>query len=680
MEPLDRQLQWLIALRLVIVTSVVVPYFLLNNFLPTAVSEPPTVAASPAETTPPAQSVPPEDDFAAGPEPIAAGAVDEAPASAQPEAVEPEGTAVEEAAAEELAAEEPESAAIEAPGAEMREGSPLLNRGTTTVVIAERRTLGLSPKMIYTAAGVVYLLSLLYIGLLRLAPRRRKINAYIQFTGDLLLITLLVYFTGGITSPFSLFYLVIIAVAATLLRRPGGFAVATLAYVLYAATLMAIYYGKLPLPEAHQQREDPTFRLTYNLVVHFVGFYAVAILTSVLAHRVSRAERELEDKSERLADLQLLHRDVIQSITSGLATTDNIGQITSVNRAGEEILGHSEDDLLGRFATELVGEERWGELTAQALATTQAGPARDGEDETDAVSGAAVTDRAETLYERGDRQLYLGFTLSPLIDAHGEQRGWNMVFQDLTQWRALEEKVRINDRMAAVGELAAGIAHEIGNPLAAISGSAQMLARRVEGDEQQEKLLGIMVNESQRLDRTIKGFLRFARPRERSASDFDIAQLIGEHFELLQNSPEVAPGHTLQLQLDPVTFTIVADPDQVSQVFWNLARNALKAMPDGGELHVGGYGGPTTYRMTFRDTGEGMTESQRSNLFHPFQSFFDSGTGIGMAIVYRIVRDHGGDTHVESTPGQGTTITVELPVTAEHWTPRDRVPAQEVAG
>ena len=646
MKPLDRQLQWLIALRLVIVTSVVVPYFFLNNFLPTGISEPPTVAVSPVET----------------------------PTAAQPVAPQPDPPG-----------EPPADTAAEPPVADRQEGSPLLNRVPTTVLITERRTLGLSPRMIYTAAGVVYLLSLLYIALLRLVPRRRKANAYIQFTGDLVLITLLVYYTGGITSPFSLFYLVIIAVAATLLRRPGGFAVATLAYVFYAATLMGIYYGKLPLPEAHQQREDPTFRLTYNLVVHFVGFYAVAILTSVLAHRVSRAERELEDKSERLADLQLLHRDVIQSITSGLATTDNIGQITSVNRAGEEILGSSEEDLLGRFATELVGEERWSELTNQALTQAPAGPDRQdrGEadvGEADTEEASPVTDRSETLYERDGRRLYLGFTLSPLIDAHGEQRGWNMVFQDLTQWRALEEKVRMNDRMAAVGELAAGIAHEIGNPLAAISGSAQMLARSVEGDEQQEKLLGIMVNESQRLDRTIKGFLRFARPRERSAADFDVARLLGEHFELLKNSPEVAPGHRLRLDLDPLSFTIVADPDQVSQVFWNLARNALKAMPGGGELHVGGYGGDSSYRMTFRDTGKGMTEGERANLFHPFQSFFDSGTGIGMAIVYRIVRDHGGDTHVDSAPGQGTTITVELPATAEHWTPRERVPAVEEAG
>ena len=241
------------------------------------------------------------------------------------------------------------------------------------------------------------------------------------------------------------------------------------------------------------------------------------------------------------------------------------------------------------------------------------------------------------------------------------QRGWNVVFQDLTRWRELEEQVRMKDRMAAVGELAAGIAHEIGNPLAAISGSVQMLSRSATGDAQQDKLLHILLKESQRLDRTIKGFLRFARPRDRSTVEFDVARLLAENFELLGNSDEVGEHHRLDLDLDPPTAWLVADPDQVSQVFWNLARNALKAMPDGGELRIGGHGDNGFYRISVEDTGRGMTEQQRANLFHPFQSFFDSGTGIGMAIVYRIVKDHGGELRVDSSEDGGTRITVVLP-------------------
>jgi two-component system sensor histidine kinase PilS (NtrC family) len=216
--------------------------------------------------------------------------------------------------------------------------------------------------------------------------------------------------------------------------------------------------------------------------------------------------------------------------------------------------------------------------------------------------------------------------------------------------------------MAAVGELAAGIAHEIGNPLAAISGSVQMLAPRNDGDQETGKLLQIVLRESQRLDRTIKSFLQFARPKERASVWFDVARLLGEQAQLLANSAELQSRHRLQVELDPPSARVLADPDQISQIFWNLVRNALKAMPEGGTLAISGRLAGETYRLCVRDTGHGMGAEERTKLFQPFKSFFDQGTGIGMAIVYRIVQEHGGRVHVESAPGAGTTIVAELPV------------------
>ena len=219
----------------------------------------------------------------------------------------------------------------------------------------------------------------------------------------------------------------------------------------------------------------------------------------------------------------------------------------------------------------------------------------------------------------------------------------------------------MKDRMAAVGELAAGLAHEIGNPLAAISGSVQMLAGAAAADPAQRRLIDILLKESQRLDRTIKGFLRFARPRERQSVPFDVARLLAENCELLRNSVEVSERHRVEADLVPASAHLLGDPDQVSQIFWNLARNSLRAMPDGGTLKVVGRIADDCYRLQVIDTGRGMSEEQRANLFHPFRSFFDGGTGIGLAIVYRIVDDHGGRLSVDSRPGGGTTITVELP-------------------
>jgi two-component system sensor histidine kinase PilS (NtrC family) len=504
----------------------------------------------------------------------------------------------------------------------------------------------LPPRVVYALGGATLGATLFYIALMRLLRRRPTAQAYIQFFGDLVLITCLVYFLGGATSPFSLLYLIVIAVASTMLRRRAGVTVASVAFLLYGGMIVALFYGAIP-PATQGQEAISGWRLGYNLAVHGFGFYVVALLTYYLAHNVTRVERALEEKSEHLADLQVVHRDVIQSITSGLLTTDLEGTVTSANLAGIEILGRGEAELVGLpiHQSGLFTREHWGEAAAASLETGRM--------------------RSEVEMTRGDGAARsVGFTISRLTDAFGNHRGYIIIFQDLTRWRRMQEDLRMKDRMVAVGELAAGLAHEIGNPLAAISGSVQMLAGRLDGDPAQRKLIEILLKESHRLDRTIKGFLRFARPRERSSVSFDIARLLTENFELLRNSEEVSERHRLELELDPHSARLFADPDQMSQIFWNLARNSLRAMPDGGSLRIAGNFSGEWYRLQVIDTGRGMTEEQRTNLFHPFQSFFDGGTGIGMAIVYRIVQDHGGRLRVDSRPGAGTTISVELPTVA----------------
>ena len=499
-------------------------------------------------------------------------------------------------------------------------------------------------RFVYFLIGLPYLASLLHIVLLKVLARHVVAQAYIQFLGDLLLITGLVYYFGGIASPFSMLYLVVISVASTLLRRRAGMIVATAAYLIYTPTLLALHFGWVPPPPSPFVEEASIFRLTYNLVTHLLGFYAVAFLTSYLARNVSLAEAQLQEKTGDLADLQVVHDDVIQSMSSGLLTTDLSGRITSVNRAGGIVLGRREAELLREqvWSAGIMDLDDWESRTAHAQ---EHGQVRD-----------------ELDFQRHGQSIPLGFTLTLLTDAGGERTGFLLVFQDLSDLRRLQEELRIKDRMAAVGELAAGIAHEIGNPLASISGSVQMLAGRSEGDEQSQKLMGILLRESQRLDRTIKSFLKFARPKDRSSVHFDVARLLQDQVELLRNSGELHPGHRLKLELSPASVSLVADPDQISQIFWNLVRNALKAMPNGGILRLSGKLDNSVYRFQVGDTGRGMSRDQRTKIFQPFKSFFEGGTGIGMAIVYRIVQEHGGRLLVESEPSQGTIITVELPI------------------
>lgn len=516
-----------------------------------------------------------------------------------------------------------------------------------------------SGRFLFFLALVTYVACLLYWWMLRRLKGRWVLQGHVQFFGDLVLISALIWSFGEISNPFSLLYLVVIGGASVLLRRQAGFTIATVAYLLYAMVILGIYYGWLPGAERSEAVPGTVFLLSYNLGVHLFGFYAVAFLSYYLVHRVARVERELEEKREDLADLQVIHRDVIQSINSGLVTTDATGTVTSINRAGLEILSPQRDPV-GHpiYELDLFTPESWSELSRAA--NQQPGQLR-----------------SEQEVERGDeRRVSVGFSLSKLVDAEGVQKGYIVIFQDFTRWRRLEEEVRIKDRMAAVGELAAGLAHEIGNPLAAISGSVQMLSQELGGGGEEQKLLGILLKESQRLDRTIKGFLRFARPKERSIVHFDAAELLTENFELLKNSEEVSAKHHLELDLEPASVSIAADPDQLSQIFWNLARNALKAMPEGGELQVRGRLSGPTFLFSVSDTGCGMTERQRANLFHPFQSFFDDGTGIGMAIVYRIVEEHGGRLSVHSRPGAGTEIVVELPVLGSKGRPAEAPEAQ----
>lgn len=574
---LVRQLRWLIGIRLLVITSILVPYGLVQLI------SPPAVASSPAAIPTDAEGEPPD----AGPQAPQSGDV----------------------------------AAVDVPPVSV-----------------------LPPGIFLRLAGFVYAVSLLYLILHLTVPGRPVLQAYLQFAGDLGLTTALVYFTGGLASPFSIFYLVVIAVASTLLRRKAGFTVATVAYLLYAGVLIGLYDGWLPEPTTTIAESGTLPRLVYHLVVSLLGFYTVAFLTYQLSHQFARTAAELEEKREDLADLEVVHRDVIQSINSGLITTSLDGIVTSINRAGEDILGIDESEIVG---VPLVAAPMFSGVSWQQLVD---------------ASEPGEKLRSEVEIPRAGGPLYVGYSLSALTDDDGTPRGYILIFQDLTRWRQLQEEVRIKDRMAGVGELAAGIAHEIGNPLAAISGSVQMLAKTLGEDRHERKLVEILIKESQRLDRTVKGFLRFARPRERQAQPFDVAALLSENFELLRNSDEVRDDHRLDLDLDPPAAALVADPDQVSQIFWNLARNALKAMPAGGRLTVRGRLDGDDYTFEFVDTGRGMGAEERANLFHPFKSFFDTGSGIGMAIVYRIVQEHGGNLRVDSRPGEGTAIAVELPL------------------
>ena len=228
--------------------------------------------------------------------------------------------------------------------------------------------------------------------------------------------------------------------------------------------------------------------------------------------------------------------------------------------------------------------------------------------------------------------------------------------------RALEDTARRQDRLAAVGRMAAGIAHEIRNPLASISGSVQVLRAEANGDPAQIELMDIVLRESERLNRIITDYLIYARPRAAAQCETDVRPLLRETLALTRYSPEFTEEHKLEEHLPAEPLRIMGEPDRLKQVFSNLVRNALQAMPGSGQLRVEAARlASGRVRLSFTDTGCGMDARQVERLFEPFQSTKPTGTGLGLPIVYQIVRDHNGTINVHSREGAGTTIAIELP-------------------
>ncbi len=239
--------------------------------------------------------------------------------------------------------------------------------------------------------------------------------------------------------------------------------------------------------------------------------------------------------------------------------------------------------------------------------------------------------------------------------------GLLLLFQDLTEMKKLEDEARSREKLAAVGQLAAGIAHEIRNPLASISGSAQLLGNEMRSGSSERRLVEIIVSESRRLSAILEDFLRYARPRPKRAESFDLAASLTDAMHLFSNSHEITDGHRLRLHIEPGNSRVCGDPDHIRQIFWNVAKNAVCAMPGGGTLDVTGRDEGEWYAIRFRDSGRGMTPERKEVLFQPFAASFEGGTGLGMAIVRRLVDEHGGKIFVETEVGRGTEIEIRLP-------------------
>ena len=505
------------------------------------------------------------------------------------------------------------------------------------LAVSQLTPLPLTAKYFVPVILLWYLLAICYVILFRWIPQARW-HAPLQIIGDLILVTGLVYSTGGHESYFISLYLLVVLMASVMLPRRGVFLVAGGAFALLGMLVELVQYGVMP----RTSLTTPTPRaLEFWVLSNLVAFFAVAYLGSLLAHMLRSKGVELEEKREELRDLQAFNEDIIHSMRGGLITTDLEGRILLVNRTGGEITGISPAAFQGKQIREV--------LPGFWL--------------TDADTGTGfLASRKETelCTPDGDRK-FLGVSVSPLRSGQNQISGYVFSFQDLTELKRLEHEVATKERMAAVGRLSAGIAHEIRQPLTAMTGALKELARLAPLDEDDKRLVQIVSRESERLNQIITDFLDYSRDKQYSFSDTDVAALIDETLTLIEREQGEAGKFRIVRQFTAQNAQARTDRDRIKQVFWNLCNNALRAMPQGGTLTVSLDADADWVRIGIRDTGIGMDVRQASKLFEPFQSGFPKGTGLGLAIVYQIVQAHEGHIRVESEPAHGSAFVVELP-------------------
>jgi len=505
----------------------------------------------------------------------------------------------------------------------------------------------------YFLIALIYFLTFIYIVALKYIKNLFKF-AYLQLLIDTIFITAIIYTTGGIESIFSFLYLLNIISGGIILYRYGGMIIASFSSILYGAFLDLSYYGlinpisyRFPYIQEYQRSE-----IFYMILVNVAAFYLVAFLSGFLSEQIQKSRAEVKAKQKDIVDLEMLKENIIQNISSGLVALDERNKIIVFNRGAEVIFKIDSKDAIHKDISDIIphimpylkihSPHKFSQLSYKG---------------------------------KEGQQIDLLLNISPLKEYDGSNKGKILVFQDTTRIREMEQEVKRMEDMAMLGELAAGIAHEIRNPLASISGSIQVLNDSLSKEETHinRRLIEIVLREVSRLDHLVNDFLQFARPQRIEIEEFELNQLIMDTLYLFQNSQSWSEHLDIDTKImSPLT--IKSDPHQLKQIFWNIFLNASEAMPKGGLISINAQKETNfksssesieSVRIKIEDNGPGLDPKIAKEIFKPFSTTKKDGSGLGLAIVKRLVEGLGGKVSGENSASEGTAITIRLPVSID---------------
>ncbi len=493
-----------------------------------------------------------------------------------------------------------------------------------------------SPRFLLGLIALTYFFTILYSFWYRWAKDFRRLSR-VQIIIDLVIWGCLAYATGGIASGFTFLFDLWVIVAAVVLGGRVSYYTALISAAILVCMAILMSFGMLE-PLSDQISPELSLRsVVYFVSVNIVALFVVATLVNSLVSRLETTGIGLEEEKAKRADLTQLHTDLVRSITVGIATTSKAGDLLSMNPAGLDLLEIRRDDLAGRKI------EHWMPEIARQIDVSE-----------------TVSSRGQSFGIRSDGEgVPVEYMVAPLLSSEGVRLGAIVMFSDLSEVRRLEKSLEHSRRLAALGGLAASLAHEIRNPLGAVSGSFQMIAEGGTFSEDERSLLDIVSRELRRIERLVGDMLNYARPSKPKFAFSDVKKLVEEVVSVFLMGEEAAGCNVTSA--DNEDWNAWIDRSKMRQVIWNLLRNAAQANTFDDDIEAVLKKENDHFLLEVKDRGSGIDPADQHRIFEPFFSTKERGIGLGLALCKRIVEEHDGKLSVASREGGGAVFRVSLP-------------------